>query len=117
MQIARRPLRRAVLFIGMIASLCLPALAAERARVKAEDYVIDAEIVPKTHRLMARAKVKITALDDTSFATFELHNALRPTRIVDGNGKPLTSERVSADNALRVSFPSPLAKGSSTTLT
>src|SRR5437763_1673517 len=30
MQIARRPLRRAFLFIGLIASLCLPALAADR---------------------------------------------------------------------------------------
>ena len=34
MQIARRPLRRAVLFIGLIASLCLPALAADRSRSK-----------------------------------------------------------------------------------
>ena len=54
MQIARRPLRRALLFIGLIASLCLPALAADRPRVKAEDYVIDAEIVPKTHHITAR---------------------------------------------------------------
>jgi aminopeptidase N len=117
MQIARRSFRRAGLAFALLLALLAPALAAERARVKAEDYVIDAEIVPKTHRLIARAKVKITALDDTSFATFELHNALRATRIVDANGKPLTSERVSADNALRVSFPAPLAKGSSTTLT
>jgi hypothetical protein len=117
MQIARRSLRRAGLTLALIVSLLAPALAAERARVKAEDYVIDAEIVPKTHRLLARAKVKITALDDTSFATFELSNALRPTRIVDGNGKPLTSERISADSSLRVSFPAPLTKGTSTTLT
>src|SRR5262245_2431939 len=117
MQIARRSLRRAGLAFGLLLSLLAPALAAERARVKAEDYVIDAEIVPKTHRLMARAKVKITALDDTSFAAFELHNGLRPTRVVDANGKPLTAERISADNALRVTFPASLAKGSSTTLT
>ena len=77
MQTARRPLRRAFLFIGVIASLCLPALAADRSRSKAEDYVIDAEIVPKTHRLIAHAKVKFMALDDINFASFELHNGLR----------------------------------------
>src|SRR5262249_22209794 len=117
MQIARRSLRRAGLAFGLLLSLLAPTLAAERARAKAEDYVIDAEIVPKTHRLIARAKVKITALDDTSFVSSELHNALRPTRVVDANGKPLTAERITADNALRVSFPAPLTKGATTTLT
>src|SRR6476646_7464506 len=111
MQIARRPLRRAVLFIGLIASLCLPAVAADRSRVKAEDYVIDAEIVPKTHRLTARAKVKFTALDDVNFASFELHNGLRVTKVLDEKGKPLTAERVTQDNTVRISFPATLAKG------
>jgi len=68
---ARRPLR-ALLLSGLIAILCLPALAADRSRVRAEDYVIDAEIVPKTHHLSARVKVKFVALDDTNFASFEL---------------------------------------------
>ena len=117
MQIARRPLRRAVLFIGLIASLCLPALAADRSRVKAEDYVIDAEIVPKTHRLIARAKVKFLALDDINFASFELHNGLRVTKVTDEKGKPLTAERVTQDNAVRISFPATMAKGTTATLT
>src|SRR5262245_49432967 len=117
MQIARRSSRRAGLAFGLLLSLLAPALAAERARVKAEDYVIDAEIVPKTHRLMARAKFKITALDDTSLAAIELHTVLRPTRVVDANGKPLPAERISADHALRVTLPAYLAKGSSTFLT
>jgi len=98
-------------------TLLTPALAAERSRVKAEDYVIDAEIVPKTHRLIARAKVKITALEETNFATFELHNALRATRVLDANGKSLSAERVSAENGLRVNFPAGLTKGATTTLT
>jgi hypothetical protein len=117
MHIARPSLRRACLSLGLILSLFAPALAAERARVKAEDYVIDAEIVPKTHRLIARAKVKITALDDTNFGTFELHNGLRPTRVLDANGKPLSAERISAESALRVNFPAGLSKGATTTLT
>ena len=117
MQIARRPLRRALLFIGLIASFCLPAIAADRPRVKAEDYVIDAEIVPKTHHLTARAKVKFTALEDVNFASFDLHNGLRVTKVLDEKGKPLTAERVTQENAVRISFPTTMAKGSSTTLT
>src|SRR5690349_3909524 len=117
MHFARRPLRRALLFIGLCASLCLPALAADRPRVKAEDYVIDAEMVPKTHRLTARAKVKFTALEDTNFASFELNNGLRITKVLDEKGKPLTAERVTQDNAVRISFPTTLSKGSSSTLT
>src|SRR3954465_3072776 len=117
MQIARRPLRRALLFVGLIASLCLPALAAERSRIKAEDYVIDAEIVPKTHRLTARAKVKFTALEDVNFASFDLHNGLRVTKVLDEKGKPLTAERVTQDNTVRITFPTTMLKGSTATLT
>jgi hypothetical protein len=117
MQTARRPLRRAGLLFTLVLSLLLPALGAEKARVKAESYVIDAEIVPKTHHLIARAQVKFTALEDVNFATFELHNALRVSKVLDANGKPLTAERISTDNAVRVSFPATIPKGSSSTLT
>jgi hypothetical protein len=116
MQIAR-PLRRASIFIGMAACLCLSAMAADRSRIKAEDYVIDAEIVPKTHHLTARAKVKFTALDDVNFASFELHNGLRVTKVTDEKGKPLTAERVTQDNSIRISFPNSMPKGTTTTLT
>src|ERR1700743_2824240 len=115
MQIAS--LRRALFCIGMVACLCFPAMAAERSRVKAEDYVIDAEIVPKTHRLTARAKVKFTAVEDANFASFELHNGLRITKVTDEKRKPLTAERATQDNAVRISFPSTMQKGTSTTLT
>jgi len=117
MQIARRPLRRACLYFGLLFSLVLSGLGAEKSRVKAEDYVIDAEIVPRTHHLTARAKVKFTALDDTNFGTFELNNGLRVTRVADGNGRALTAERISQDNAVRVAFPNGMAKGSAITLT
>src|SRR5262249_23116091 len=117
MRIARRPLGRACCLIVWFLSLIVPDMGAEKPRVKAEDYTIDAEIVPKTHRLIARARVKFTALDDISFASFELHNGLHTTKILDGNGRPLTAERVTQDNAVRVTFPSALAKGASSTLT
>jgi len=117
MRIARRPLRRAAFLFIFGLSLLTPALGAEKSRVKATDYVIDAEIAPKTHRLVARAKVTFVALEDANFATFELHNALRVSKVVDANGKPLSAERISQDNAVRVSFPALLNKGASSTLT
>jgi peptidase M1-like protein/tetratricopeptide repeat protein len=95
----------------------LPALAADRARLRVEDYVIDAELVPKTHHLAARAKVRFVALEDINFASFELHNALRVTKIVEANGKPLNGERISQDNAIRVAFPSLVTKGTTVSLT
>src|SRR5579859_5602077 len=106
---ARRSLRRAALVLASALLLLLPAAAAEKPRVKALDYVIDAEIAPKTHQLTGHAKIKFTVLDDTNFASFELNNGLRPTRITDENGKALTAERISQDNVIRVAFPSKLA--------
>jgi len=117
MLIAGRPLRRASLFAGLAFLLVLSAYGAERSRIKATDYNIDAEITPKTHMLTARARVKFTALDDINFATFELNNALRVTRVLDANGKSMSGERISADNAIRVGFPGGLTKGTTTTLT
>ncbi|HLJ85905.1 MAG TPA: M1 family aminopeptidase [Candidatus Angelobacter sp.] len=110
-------LRRAFAFFALTFVFVLPSLGAEKSRIKAEDYVIDAEIVPKTHHLTARAKIKFTALEDVNFATFELHNALRPSRVLDGSGHALTAERISQDNAIRVAFPATMAKGASSTLT
>jgi hypothetical protein len=117
MQTARPPVGRAYFLFVLIFTLALPALGAEKSRIKAQDYVIDAEILPKTHHLTAHAKVKFTALDDVNFATFELNNGLRATRVVDEKGKALNAERISQDNAVRVVFPAGLAKGTTTTLT
>lgn len=117
MQLARRPLRRAYLLPAFLLLTLLPTMAADRTRLRVEDYVIDAEIVPKTHHLTARAKVRFTAQEDINFASFELHNALRITKIQDGNGKPLNGERISQDNAIRVAFPALVPKGTTLTLT
>ncbi len=58
-----------------------------------------------------------SALEDINFASFELHNGLRVTKVTDEKGKPLTAERVTQDSAVRISFPTTMAKGSSSTLT
>jgi tetratricopeptide (TPR) repeat protein len=115
MHFAPRPLRRAFLFLICAAALALPA-AAQKTRLRVDDYEIEAELQPKTHRLIAHTKVKFTALEDISVATFELHNALRPTRITDAEGHTLSAERISQENAIRIPLPNGLAKDASTTL-
>ncbi len=120
MVFARRALERAFLFLGIVtltAAVAAPVWAAEKPRMRVDDYVINAQLDPKAHKLTAQAKVKVTALEDLSVATFELNNALRPTRVLDANGKPLSAERVTQDSTVRVPLPQGLAKDSSTTLT
>ena len=97
--------------------LSLPAMAAEKLRFDADDYQIDAVLNPGEHKIWARARVKITALEDLNIATFQLHNDLRLTRIADAGGKVLTADRMPQDSSVRVSLKTPLAKGESTTLT
>ncbi|MGC1437549.1 MAG: hypothetical protein WA847_16775, partial [Terriglobales bacterium] len=95
----------------------LPAWAAEKARLRVDDYQIDAELTPHTHKIAARAKVKFTALEDITAATFELHNGLRVTKVTDDTGKTLTTERITQDFTVRVLLSKPLSKNSSTTVT
>jgi len=111
-----RSLRRAHVALALVL-LCVLPVFGQKARIRAEDYQINAEITPKTHRLSAEAKVKFVALEDANFATFELHNALRVTKVLDSNGKPLSPERITQDNAIRVTFPNGITKGSTNTLT
>ena len=116
MPTARRPLRRAAL-LAVFLVIATGLFAAEKPRIQVDDYVIDAELQPRTHKLIASAKVKFTALDDISVATFELHNALRPTKVTDADGKTLEAERNPQDSTIRVPLTSGLSKGQSTTIT
>ncbi len=104
------------LLVGLLAvsSLCF---AAEKQRIQVNDYLIHLTVTPQTHQMKAQARVKFTALDDINVATFELHNDLRPTRVVDQNAQLLQVERVSQDSTVRVSLPNTMTKGSSATFT
>ena len=124
MQSAGRKARRAVpkTFLIWLAGLLvlLPPVslwAAEKPRIQAEDYSIEATVSPQTHKLTARAVVKFVALDDISIASFELHNALRVTQVTDQAGNVLPCERVSQDSTVRVALPNGMSKGQETTLT
>src|SRR5579863_8336025 len=95
---------------------CLPARAAEKIRFHADDYQIDAVLSPHEHKITARVKVKITALEDLNIATFQLHNDLRLTKVTDAAGKALTADRTPQDSSVRVSLKSEVPKDQSTTL-
>jgi Peptidase family M1 domain len=113
-----RPARRA-LGLTVVFFLCLAAnrqaLAAEKTRLRVDDYQIDVELLPQTHKLTARAAVKVTALEDLSVATFQLNNGLRITKLTDANNKPLTPERNTQDSTVRFALNSGLAKNASST--
>jgi len=119
-----RPARRAlgstvvVFLVFLIASVAnRPALAAEKTRLRVDDYQIDVELLPQTHKLTARATVKVTAIDNITVATFQLNNALRVTKLTDANNKPLTPERNTQESTVRFALNSDLAKDATTTFT
>jgi tetratricopeptide (TPR) repeat protein len=116
-------LRRAVgglkisLALLLLFFVALPSWAAEKARLRVDDYQIEAELTPHLHQISATAKVKFTALQDLNVAVFELHNGLRVTKVLDANNKPLSAERVTQDSTVRVPLPQGLQKDATTSLT
>ena len=113
-----RPARRALGFATVIfltLATTMPALAVEKARFRTDDYKIDVELLPQTHKLTARATVKVTALDNVNAVTFQLNNGLRITKLTDVNNKSLTPERNTQDSTVRFELASDLPKDASTT--
>src|SRR5688500_13934554 len=119
MLVLRRRTLTAVFVFCSLLSVCpqLFAQGSQRPRLRVDNYVIDAELIPRVHKLVGRAKVTFTALDDLNAATFELHNGLRPTKVTNEAGQTLAAERVTQDSTLRVNLPAGLAKGAASTLT
>jgi tetratricopeptide (TPR) repeat protein len=99
--------------------LCLaaarPVRAAEKIRLRADDYQIDVELLPQSHKLTARAVVKVTALEDVNVVIFQLNNDLRITKLTDASNKPLSPERNTSDSTVRFVLNSGLSKDATTT--
>src|SRR5262249_30589348 len=120
MRFPRRCLRSGSKLAYLCILLCcvtLTGLAAEKTRLRVDDYQIDADLNPHSHKISVRAKVKFTALDDLSVAPFELNNALRLIKVTDANNKALAAERVTQDSTVRIPLTAGMTKDSSTTLT
>jgi len=103
---------------ALFASLAILSLAAasraqeRRARVRVENYTIDAEIQPATQALIATAEVRFVPLDNNAnSAAFELNNALTVSRVTDGKGAQINDTRNQQDFTVRLTFDSPLPKG------
>jgi tetratricopeptide (TPR) repeat protein len=103
------------LLLMFLSGVC--SWAAEKPRLRVDDYQIDVELTPHLHQMSARAKVKFTALQDLNVAVFELNNGLRVTKVLDASNKLLSAERATQDFTIRVPLPAGLAKDASTTLT
>ncbi|MGA9353107.1 MAG: M1 family aminopeptidase [Terriglobales bacterium] len=104
-------------FLVVLAFSAVAAQAADKPRMRVDDYQIAVELLPETHHLTAHATVKVTALEDMSVASFQLNNALRVTKLVDANNKPLSPERSTQDSSIRFALNSSVQKNSSTTFT
>src|SRR5580698_9116573 len=114
----RRQRRALTIFLASFLLLVsLPAAAAEKTRLQVNDYQIDAELTPHSHKISAHVRVKFTALEDVNAATFELHNGLQVSKVTDDSGQTLSPERITQDSTVRVQLSKPLSKGGSTTLT
>jgi aminopeptidase N len=102
-----------------VLSLCLITATVWAAPVKPQlqinSYLISADLDPSANRLSATADVTFTALEELSTPTFELNNGLQITKVTDGQGHPLESERLTNNSTVRFTLATPLAKGASTT--
>ena len=105
------------LTLVLLVLIAQPSRAAEKARLRVDDYKIEATLEPHLHQIIARATVTFTAQQDLSVAVFELHNDLRVTKVLDEKKQPLSAERVTQDSTVRVPLPAGLQKDASTTLT
>ncbi len=83
-----------------------------RQRVDVVNYTITAEIMPATQSIAASAKIDLTPLD-TGITTLalDLSNALNVSQVTDTAGKQLPASQSKNENALRITFPEALVKG------
>ncbi len=111
------PACTAFLFVFLNVPFYAQTAPSPTAKFQVDDYQIDVQLTPHAHKIAARAKVKITALEDLNYLNFELHNALRVNKVLDEKNKPLTADRVPQDSVVRVQLPDTMTKDTSTTLT
>jgi predicted negative regulator of RcsB-dependent stress response len=101
----------------MLSGLCVASAHAAPARQPMDitGYVITADIDPAANHLTATADVTFTANEDLTVASFELNNGLNISKLTDKTGAALTSERLTQNSTVRVTLPSSIAKGTTST--
>jgi aminopeptidase N len=109
-----RVIRWTTVFFALAAS----ALAQEKnGRIEARQYVIDANVNPRTQSINATAKIDFVALGAADTAVFQLNNALKISKVVDGSGQTLNAVREAQDSSVRIALLTPLTAGQSSSLT
>jgi tetratricopeptide (TPR) repeat protein len=121
MRIHKHVVRRhsvARVVLAVVASMALSqAQTVSRNRIDVQDYVIDAQVDPRTQTIKATAKMRFIPLDDTSSITLDLNNALSVDRVMDEGDRPVSASRTAQDMSMRLSLPQAAPKGKATTLT
>ncbi len=112
------PTSQAVFLLAVLAVLPFtsPLAVAQKPTINITAYNIDAEIDPDAHTLKATAKVTFTPLQAIDTAVFQLHGALKVDKVTDAANNVLSGER-GTDATIRLTLPTPLAKGQTTTFT
>ena len=106
---------RSLAFVLAVSCLTLPAVLRaqeqRRASIDVDHYKIDAQIDMQAQTLQATAAVTFVPQESgSSSATFELHNALSVSKVVDEQGRNLETNRSAQDYTVKVFFPEPLVK-------
>lgn len=103
-------------FVLFALSAC--AFAQEKTPpIQVQHYAIAAEINPRTQSIAATVKVDFMPLDNIDAAVFELNNALKISKVVDGQGHALDAARNTQDFTVKVALPAPLTKNQASQLT
>lgn len=90
--------------------------ADRRARIDVISTKVQAAVNPATQSLQATATLEFTPLDaDVQTITLELNDALKVSRVTDDKDQTLTAAR-GAENTIRITFPTALAKGQNSTI-
>jgi hypothetical protein len=73
-------------------------------------YLIDAELLPESHEIRARAEIQFQARESLSAVRLELNSNLFPTNITDADSEVLSSRRIGSGETLEVSLRQRLAR-------
>ncbi len=105
--------------LGVLALLATASAfaAPPHPQLRVTAYNIQADLDPAAGKLTATAIVTFTALEDLNTPTFELNNGLVLTSVTDAANKPVTAERLTTQNAIRFTLPTPIPKGTTATWT
>ena len=107
--------------LSLLLALCAMAIqgfaqSSLKPTINITAYTIDAQLDPDAHTLKATARVTFTPLQSLDTVVFQLHSALKVDSVTDSANHVLSGER-GTDATIRLTVPTPLAKGQTSTFT